>query len=86
MRLKPDYITYSANGEALLVPTGNADFAGLVKGNQTLGAILDLLKQDTDETAVIAAMQAQYDAPVETIKTDVRKALAELRAIGALDE
>lgn len=86
MRLKPEFITYSANGEALLVPTGNADFAGLVKGNRTLEAILDLLKQDTNEASVVAAMVERFDAPEEVIAADVKKALSELRKIGALDE
>ena len=86
MKLKSDYITYSANREALLVPTGKADFVGLVRGNRTLGAILDLLKQDTDEAAIVAAMRARFDASEEVIKADVKKALDELRAIGALDE
>ena len=63
MKLKSDFITYNANREALLVSTGKAEFSGLVKGNRTLGAILDLLKEDTDEASVIAAMQARFDAP-----------------------
>jgi len=86
MRLKPEFITYNADGEAMLVPTGDAEFSGLVKGNRTLGAILELLKQDTDEAAVVTAMQARFDAPEEIIATDVRKAITELRNIGALDE
>lgn len=86
MKLKPEFITYSANGEAILVPTGAAEFAGLVKGNRTLEAILDLLKRDTDEASVVAAMVERFDAPEEVITADVKKALAELRKIGALDE
>ena len=86
MKLRSEFITYSANGEALLVPTGAASFSGLVKGNRTLEAILELLKQDTDEAAIVAAMQARFDASEEVIKADVKKVLDELRAIGALDE
>ena len=86
MKLKKDYITHSTNGESLLVPAGSAGFAGIVRGNRTLGAILELLKQDTDEESIVAAMQARYDAPEELIAGDVRHALEELRKIGALDE
>lgn len=86
MKLKPEFITYSANGEAILVPTGAAEFAGLVKGNRTLEAILDLLKRDTDEASVVAALLERFDAPEEVIAADVKKALTELRKIGALDE
>ena len=86
MRLRKEFITHNTGKEALLVPTGGAEFAGLVKGNRTLGLIIDLLKQDTDEAAIIAAMLARFDAPEEVIAADVKKALSELRKIGALDE
>ena len=57
-----------------------------MKGNKTLGVILDLLKQDTTEKEIIAAMRERFDAPEEVITGDVEKALAELRRIGALNE
>ena len=78
MKLNRNFISHNTEGESLLVPTGNAAFSGLVRGNKTLGAILDLLKTDTTEEAVIA--------DEELITRDVRRALAELRNIGALDE
>ena len=86
MKLRKEFITYNSGSESMLIPSGNAGFAGLVKGNKTLGAILELLKADTTEDAVIAAMRARFDAPEEIIARDVRKALFELRKIGALDE
>ena len=86
MKLKKEFIIHNAGAESLLVPTGSAGFTGLVKGNKTLGAILELLRQDTAETEIVAAMKARFDAPEEIIARDVRKALSELRKIGALDE
>ena len=86
MKLKKEFITHDTGTESLLVPTGSAGWSGLVKGNRTLGVILSLLKEDTTEEAVISAMKARYDAPEEIIARDVRKALDELRKIGALDE
>ena len=86
MKLKKEFITHDTGTESLLVPTGSAGWSGLVKGNRTLGVILSLLKEDTTEDAVITAMKARYDAPEEIIARDVRKALDELRKIGALDE
>ena len=56
MKLKNDFITYSIGTDSFLVPVGDAGFSGVVKGNKTLNAILELLKQDTTEEAVIAAM------------------------------
>ena len=86
MKLKKEYITHDTGSESLLVPAGGAGFSGLVKGNKTLGAILALLKEDTTEEAVIAAMKQRFDAPEDVIARDVKKALSELRNIGALDE
>ena len=43
MKLKPEFITHFANDEALLVPLGGTAFHGIVRGNATLGAILERL-------------------------------------------
>ena len=85
MKLKKEFITHDTGSESLLVPTGKAGFAGLVKGNRTLGAILELLKTDTTEEEIVAALRARFDAPGELIAADVKKALDELRKIGAID-
>ena len=86
MKLKKEFIAHDTGSESLLVPAGGAGFSGLVKGNKTLGVILDLLKEDTTETEIIAAMSARFDAPEAVIAGDVKKALTEFRKIGALDE
>ena len=86
MKLKKDFIIHDTGTESLLVPTGRAGWSGLVKGNKTLGAIVSLLKEDTTEDAVISAMMERFNAPAEVITRDVKKALSELRRIGALDE
>ena len=86
MKLNKGFITHDTERGSILVPTGTSGFSGLVKGNRTLGAILALLKQETTETEIVAAMKQRFDAPEEVIARDVKKALDELRKIGALDE
>ncbi|MBR4711807.1 MAG: PqqD family protein [Clostridia bacterium] len=86
MKLNRDFITHDTEDESLLVPVGGAAFNGLVKGNHTLGAILDLLKSETTEAEIVAAMRERFSGPEEIIARDVRRALTELRRIGALDE
>jgi hypothetical protein len=86
MRLKEEFITHDADGESLLVPTGAAGWAGLVRGNRTFGVILELRGQETTEEAVVAAMRQRFDAPERAIERDVARVLDELRQIGALDE
>ncbi len=86
MKLKKEFLQHITDNEAKLVPTGRAGFAGLVRGNRTLGVFLGLLAEETTEDAVIAAMKARFDAPEEILARDVRTALQNLRAVGALDE
>ena len=86
MKLNKDFIVHHTAGESLLVPVGSADFSGLVRGNKTFGAVLDLLKQETTEAGSVSALAARFDAPASVIAADVDKALKELRQIGALDE
>ena len=86
MKLKEEFIAHDAGTESLLVPTGAADWAGVVRGNKTFGAILELLQRETTEAAVIAAMHERFDAPEGAVERDVARALDELRKIGALDE
>ena len=86
MKLKEEFIAHDAGAESLLVPTGAAGWAGVVRGNRTLGAILSLLHEDTTEEAVVAAMRERFDAPDGAIERDVARVVEELRKIGALDE
>ena len=86
MKLKETFITSEIDGEILLVPVGGEKFSGVVRGNRTFGAILELLGTETTEAEIVAGMKARFDAPEEIITRDVKKALSELRKIGALDE
>ena len=86
MKLNKDFLLHNTGSESILVPTGNAGFSGVVRGNKTLGAVLELLKEETTEAEIITALKSRFDAPEGTIEKDVAKALTELRKIGALDE
>jgi hypothetical protein len=86
MKLNKDFLLHNTGSESILVPTGNAGFSGVVRGNKTLGAVLELLKKETTEAEIITALKSRFDAPEGAIEKDVAKALAELRRIGALDE
>ena len=86
MKLNKNFLLHNTEDEAILVPTGRADFSGVVRGNRTLGAVLELLKTETTEEAVVTAMRERFDAPKDAVENDVAKVLSELRKIGALDE
>ncbi len=86
MKLSKDFLTHDTGTETVLVPVGSAGFSGIVRGNATLGAVLELLKNDTTEAELVAALRERFDAPEGAVETDVQKVLSELRKIGALDE
>ena len=86
MKLNKEFLLHNTSSESILVPTGGAGFSGVVRGNKTLGAVLELLKTDTTEAELVAALKARFDAPEGAVEADVAKALAELRKIGAIDE
>ena len=87
MKLKETFIVHEDEAGTLLVPTGAVPFKGLVRGNRTLGEILNLLKEEITEENLLEMMAARFGgAPQDILERDVRKALAELRKIGALDE
>lgn len=86
MKLNPKYLIHRTGGETILVPTGDADFSGIIRGNRTLGAILELLKNETTEAELVAALRSRFAAPEGAVERDVAKALSELRKIGAIEE
>ena len=86
MKLKRDFIIHDTESETLLVPAGNADFSGLVKGNRTFKAILEFLREGGTEEELVGRMSARFDASEELIRRDVERALSELRKIGAIEE
>ena len=86
MKLKKEFLVHNTEKESILVPSGAADFSGVVRGNKTLGAILDMLKNDTTEEEIINNLKNNFDAPEGVVEKDVRKVLAELEAIGALEQ
>ena len=85
MKLKDEFITHNTDTESLLVAAGGSDFVGIVKGNKTLGVILELLKEDRSREEIIGAMRERFDAPEGVIEKDVDKAISELTKIGAIE-
>lgn len=86
MKIRSSFIRHDSDGESMLIPTGDASFSGIVKGNPTLGAIIDLMSEDTTEEEVVAKMREKYNAPEGVIERDVSLVIDKLRSIGALDE
>ena len=85
MKLKKEFITHDTGKEQLMISAGGS-FNGMVRSNSTAAAIIDLIKTETTEEAVIEAMLNIYDVDREVLTADVRKVIDTLRGIGAIDE
>ena len=85
MKLKDDFITQDIDDTQFLVPVGAEAFSGIVRSNKTAAFIVNCLKSETTETAIVDAMCAKYDAPREKIAADVAEILKTLRGINALE-
>ena len=86
MKLRKGFIVHHSGEESILVSTGDTDFSGVVNGNQTLGLILECLKEDVSEQDIVASLKEKFEADEGAIERDVAKAISELRKIGAIDE
>ena len=86
MKLKSDFITQVIDNTQFLVPLGGETFQGIVRSNKTAAFIVDCLKEETTEEAIVDAMCEKYDAPREVIAADVAEILNTLRGIRALEE
>lgn len=85
MKLNPDFLSHSLDGEAVLVPTAQAEFHGLVQGNRTLAVILECLQNDVTEEDIVDALAARFRGDRALMRADVREAIEKLRGIGAVD-
>ena len=84
MQLKSEFITMAIDDASYLVPVTPDSWKGIAQGNETAGFIIERLKQDTTEEAIVDALCAEYDAPREVVAADVREILDTLRSIGAI--
>lgn len=86
MKLNDGFVTQTVGDEHYTVSVGNTGFSGIVHSNETAGFIIDMLKEETSEDAIVDAMFEKYDAERDHIAASVRKIIDQLRSIGAIDE
>ncbi len=80
MRITHPIETFPLFGKTVAVPMDEATpFHGAMKMNQTAAAILELLREETTEAELVAAMAERFpDTPVETLAEDVRRFVRQL--------
>ncbi len=86
MKLHQGFITHETDGEQIMVSAGKTAFNGMIRSNATAAFIVDCLKEETTEGAIVEKMLERYDAPREVIAADVARIIDTLRKNGVLDE
>lgn len=86
MKLNPDFIKHTIDGQTVLVPTAGARFHGLVQGNNSVAVILECLQHDVTEEEIVDEMCRRFSGDRSVIAADVADTVKRLKAIGAIDE
>ena len=71
MKLNPKYLTHKTKGEHYIISTSGTKFTGIIKNNETAAFIVECLKTDTTESAVVDKLLAKYDVDRPTAEKDV---------------
>jgi hypothetical protein len=85
MRLNDKFLVHDDGTNKYVVSTGNTDFCGIARGNETAGFIIDCLRSETTEDEIVEKMRGIWDVSDELARRDVRKIVGQLRNIGAVD-
>ena len=87
MKLRDDYLMTPVGEGYVLVPVGKAAeaFHGVVRLNATAGFIVQQLREEQSESAIVDALLKEYDVDRETASKHVAELLTKLREIGAVE-
>ena len=85
MKLKKEFITHNDGDQQMMIDV-SAKFSGLIRSNATAAEIINMLKEDTTEDRITAAMLQKYDVEESVLRKDIRRILDTLRGVDALDE
>ena len=87
MKLDPRFLTHVTKGEHYLIAMGDVKFKGIVKNNKTAAFIVECLKQDVTEEAIVNKLMEGFSvADPEIVRRDVGNVIEKLRSIGAIVE
>ena len=82
MRLKYPYEIMEVEGQTFAVPMEGP--AGMIRLSKTARTIFELLREDTDEAAIVDGMSRRYDADRAELAADVRTVIGQFREKGLL--
>ena len=86
MKLKDGFILRSVAGQSVVLPTGgDLDLNMMITLNETGAFLWEKLNEETDESALVAALLAEYDVDEATAKNAVSGFVKKLNDNGFLE-
>lgn len=86
MKLKQCFIISNTGDETVIVSTGENDFSGVIRLNETAGFIANCLQNDITKEEMIAKILKEYEITQDKAKSAVEKVLSALNQVGAIEE
>lgn len=87
MKLNSKFLTHVTNGNHYMISTGDTEFKGISKNNETASFIIECLKNDVTENEIVDKILKEYSIiDRKIVENDVRSIIKKLRSIGAIEE
>ena len=88
MKLKYEFIIRPLGDRYVAVAVGahGEDFSALIKMNKSGTVMMDLLREDTTEEAMLAALMEKYEGTEEFFREQIQKFVTGLRNAGAIED
>lgn len=88
MKIKDGFVMKDVAGSKVILPIGErqAEIKGIITFNDIGAEIFNMLDGRNSVEEIICKIAKDYDAPYETVKTDVNKLIEKMRAQGLIEE
>lgn len=88
MKIKDGFIMKDVAGSKVVLPLGErqAEIRGIITFNDIGAEVFNMLDGTNSVEEIIAKIVKDYDAPYETVKSDVEKLIEKMRENGLVED
>lgn len=88
MKIKDGFIMKDVAGSKVVLPLGErqAEIRGIITFNDIGAEVFNMLDGTNSVEEIIARIVKDYDAPYETVKSDVEKLIEKMRENGLVED
>jgi len=87
MKIKNGFVVREIAGQCIVVALGEASksFNGMIRLNETGKFIWSMLEKGAEINDIVDAVVEEYDAKLETVRSDVERFVSTLNSAGILE-